>query len=121
MGLFGDGSNRANRREERRLRKEARQDARTERASVRQQGRSFRIGEGGGSNFADGVGALGNAVTDVGGLFAPGGGGKAPESNQLVAAGMVAPPEAEPLTAKPWFLPAAGVAGAGLIYALVKK
>ena len=120
MGLFGDGSNRANRREERRLRRESRQDARTERASVRQQGRSFRIGEGGGSSFADSVGALGNAVTDVGGLFAPGGGGKA-EATQLVAAGMVAPPEAEPLTAKPWFLPAAGVAGAGLIYALVKK
>jgi hypothetical protein len=72
-------SARSDRKTTRNDRKENRANKRTERANTRVSGRNFRIGEGGGSNFADSVGAVGGAfgdiasgVAEVGGLFVPG-------------------------------------------------
>ena len=133
-----DGRN--ERRQTRANRTQVRQDARTARTQTRVEGRNYRIGEGGGSSFADSARGLGDAALDLGegvanvmsaygdtmtgGLTDSMGGDMA-----STAAGMTDPAmyamtaadEPEAITDKPWFLPAAGAAALGGAYFLLSK
>ena len=121
MGLFGDGS-RARARQER---KAAKQAEKTARVQARQQGKSYRVGEGNASSVADAIGAIGNAATGVLGGIAPGGfvqgqpgAGLSDPSTMPTRADIGAP---EKLTDSPYFVPGAAAAALGGLYLLTRK
>lgn len=135
MALLGDGSrakarqkrkaaNKAAKFEAKARKVEARQAGKTTRSGRRVEGRDFRIGAGGGSNFADSVGAVGQAASGIGSAAAGVvGAARAPTAPPGVAsdpaqvsAGLPAPS----VTSHPLFVPGLATAALGLAVVTLK-